>query len=73
MPKRIYQFKVTLTGITPTIWRCILVPENYSFWDLHVAIQDAMGWLGGKYDPQSFSPGKVKFDNPAKRWKAAFS
>jgi hypothetical protein len=20
------------------------VPENYSFWDLHVAIQDAMGW-----------------------------
>jgi len=27
------------------IWRRILVPENYSFWDLHVAIQDAMGWL----------------------------
>jgi len=21
------------------------VPENYSFWDLHVAIQDTMGWL----------------------------
>jgi hypothetical protein len=21
------------------------VPETYSFWDLHVAIQDAMGWL----------------------------
>jgi hypothetical protein len=30
-------------------------------------------WLGGKYDPQAFSAGKVKFDNPAKRWKAAFS
>ena len=27
------------------IWRRIQVPENYSFWDLHVAIQDAMGWL----------------------------
>jgi hypothetical protein len=21
------------------------VPQRYSFWDLHVAIQDAMGWL----------------------------
>jgi len=23
------------------------VPETYSFWDLHVAIQDSMGWLDG--------------------------
>jgi len=45
MPKRIYQFKIELQGITPTIWRRIQVPETYSFWDLHVAIQDAMGWL----------------------------
>ena len=26
------------------MWRRIQVPEHYSFWDLHVAIQDAMGW-----------------------------
>ncbi|OFW13207.1 MAG: hypothetical protein A3H29_03900 [Acidobacteria bacterium RIFCSPLOWO2_02_FULL_67_21] len=26
------------------VWRRIHVPEHYSFWDLHVAIQDAMGW-----------------------------
>ncbi|MFV2058686.1 MAG: plasmid pRiA4b ORF-3 family protein [Thiohalomonadales bacterium] len=45
MPKRIYQFKIALKEITPTIWRRIQVPEGYSFWDLHVAIQDAMGWL----------------------------
>ena len=45
MPKRIYQFKITLKGIAPPIWRHIQVPETYSFWDLHVAIQDAMGWL----------------------------
>lgn len=47
MPKRfnkVYQFKVTLQEITPSIWRRIQVPGNYSFWDLHVAIQDAMGW-----------------------------
>jgi len=45
MTKRIYQFKISLQEISPTIWRRIQVPEDYSFWDLHVAIQDAMGWL----------------------------
>ncbi len=42
---RVYQFKVTLKDIKPPIWRRIQVPETYSFWDLHVAIQDAMGWF----------------------------
>jgi len=41
----VYQFKVSLTEIEPLIWRRIQVPAKYSFWDLHVAIQDAMGWL----------------------------
>lgn len=41
---KIYQFKVTLAEVKPAIWRRIQVPENYDFWDLHVAIQDAMGW-----------------------------
>jgi len=41
----ICQFKIELLGSDPSIWRRIQVPERYSFWDLHVAIQDAMGWL----------------------------
>ena len=41
---RVYQFKISLEGIKPPIWRRIQVPEIYTFWDLHVAIQDAMGW-----------------------------
>ncbi len=40
----IYQFKITLEGIIPPVLRQIQVPEIYTFWDLHVAIQDAMGW-----------------------------
>jgi hypothetical protein len=40
----VYQFKITLRDIRPPIWRRIQVPADYSFWDLHVAIQDAMGW-----------------------------
>jgi hypothetical protein len=42
---QVYQFKITLEDIKPPIWRRIQVPETYSFWDLHVAIQDAFGWL----------------------------
>lgn len=40
----IYQFKITLKGAKPKIWRRIQVPETYNFYALHVAIQDAMGW-----------------------------
>ena len=41
----VYQFRIELTEIEPTIWRVIQVPSEYTFGDLHVAIQDAMGWL----------------------------
>lgn len=41
----VYQFRIVLEDIEPPVWRRILVPGWYSFWDLHVAIQDAMGWL----------------------------
>ena len=27
------------------VWRELLVPANFTFWDLHVALQDAFGWL----------------------------
>jgi hypothetical protein len=33
-----------LAGTQPLVWRRILVPKRYTFWDFHVAIQDAMGW-----------------------------
>ena len=38
-------FRIELQNILPSIWREVLVPSGYSFWDLHVAIQDSMGWL----------------------------
>jgi Plasmid pRiA4b ORF-3-like protein len=41
----VLQYKITLIDIEPEIWRRIVVPATYSFWDLHVAIQDSMGWL----------------------------
>jgi len=42
---QVYQFKITLKELEPLIWRQIQIPETYSFWDLHVAIQDVMSWL----------------------------
>lgn len=41
----VYQFRIVLLEIAPPIWRTVEVPGTYSFWDLHVAIQDSMGWL----------------------------
>ena len=43
-PKLVHQFLITLSHVDPLVWRRIQVPQSYTFWDLHVAIQDAMGW-----------------------------
>jgi hypothetical protein len=43
-PEHVCQFLVVLPNTDPLVWRRLQVPESYSFWDLHVAIQDAMGW-----------------------------
>ena len=44
LKNQVLQFSVELQGIEPKIWRRIHVPTDYNFWDLHVAIQDVMGW-----------------------------
>lgn len=42
--RRVLQFMIILRDSEPVIWRRIQIPSDYNFWDLHVAIQDAMGW-----------------------------
>jgi hypothetical protein len=44
-PSSVHQFLIVLSETEPLVWRRIQVPQAYTFWDLHVAIQDAMGWL----------------------------
>ena len=36
----VFRVKVTLMDIDPPIWRRLLLPQDCTFWDLHVAIQD---------------------------------
>jgi len=42
----ILQVKVWLTGISPMVWRRVLVPANFTLRELHGVIQVAMGWEG---------------------------
>jgi len=58
----IYQFKVTLIGIAPPIWRCIQVPGGFSLAQLHRALQVAMGWEN--YHLYMFQLGSKKYGPP---------
>jgi len=40
----IYQFKVTLIGVTPPVWRRVHVSGEFSLAQLHRALQVVMGW-----------------------------
>ncbi|KAF0996587.1 plasmid pRiA4b ORF-3 family protein [Geobacillus sp. TFV-3] len=42
--KTAYQLKISLNGIRPPIWRRVLVPGHATFDQLHLVIQEAMGW-----------------------------
>jgi len=42
--QNIYQFRLLLKGISPIIWRRLLVNGNSSIADFHHIIQMAMGW-----------------------------
>jgi len=43
-PSSVYQLKITLLEIDPSIWRRIHVPSTLLVCSLHDAIQAVMGW-----------------------------
>ena len=43
-PASLYQFKITLKGSRPPIWRRILVPSDITFYRLHQIIQTVFNW-----------------------------
>lgn len=43
-PPQIYQFHIWLRGISPLIWRRLLLRSDQSIADLHYALQLAFGW-----------------------------
>ncbi|WP_244156297.1 plasmid pRiA4b ORF-3 family protein [Desulfonatronospira thiodismutans] len=72
MSQLIYQFYIRLQEIEPPIWRRIQVPDTYTFWGLHVAIQDAMGWLDYHLHAFRFRPKHkrdvIEIGIPSEKW-----
>ena len=46
LPGSILQLKVRVLGISPMIWRRVLVPDSMTLRELHGVVQLAMGWEG---------------------------
>ncbi len=42
---QVFRLRIELDGTTPLVWRRIEVLASATFWDLHMAIQNAFGWL----------------------------
>jgi hypothetical protein len=40
------QFKVTLQGVEPPVWRRFVLPADGTFWDLGAVLTDVMGYFG---------------------------
>jgi hypothetical protein len=45
-PIAIYQLRVVLRGVSPLIWRRLLVVSETSLGELHEILQSAFGWSG---------------------------
>jgi hypothetical protein len=43
-PQGVFVIRVELVLMPYPVWRRLRIAEHATFWDLHVAIQDAMGW-----------------------------
>ena len=60
--KQIYQFKITLLGIKPRVWRRIQVTDG-TLDDLHWHIQGAFGWNNSHL--HDFDIGPDRYGNPS--------
>lgn len=59
MQPSVFQLRIDLVGAKPPIWRRILIASNASLYDLHCAIQNAMGWEG--YHLHLFQKGQAYY------------
>ena len=57
-----FRLRIELDGTTPLVWRRVEVLASATFWDLHVAIQDAFGWLD--YHLHEFEVGPLTIGIP---------
>ncbi|GAB3956660.1 plasmid pRiA4b ORF-3 family protein [Micromonospora vulcania] len=70
MPRQIFQLKMTLVGVRPTVWRRVLVPAGYTLDRLHRVVQYAMGWRDCHL--HSFDIDAVQYGEPDPDGELAF-
>ena len=63
---RCLQLRVQLVGITPAIWRQVLVPDTITLVKLHKVLQVAMGWLD--LHLHEFNINGVRYGQPDPMW-----
>ncbi len=63
---KVFSIRISLKGISPTIWRRVEVPYNFTLHELHMVIQAAMGWEN--YHLYDFTIGKTHFSVPSDDW-----
>ena len=68
---KVFQFKISLDDSSPQVWRRILISKDATFFDLHVAIQDSMGWYDSHLHgfrvyskDRNIAPTIIQFPNP---------
>ncbi len=59
----VFQFKITLNGVTPPVWRRFLVEPQITLKDLHLVIMGVMGW--SNYHLHEFNINGIRFGGPA--------
>jgi Plasmid pRiA4b ORF-3-like protein len=62
MSRQIFQLRISLTDVTPEVWRRVAVPGGYTLDRLHRVIQYAMGWQN--YHLHSFEIEGVQYGEP---------
>jgi len=62
----VYQIKVTLRGIRPSIWRRFIVPKNISLHKFHIILQVVMGWSNSHL--YQFRVGNIYYGIPDDEW-----
>lgn len=61
-PKAVYQLKIALKNLKPPIWRRIQVTDTTTLNELHLIIQEVMGWEN--YHLHQFSIGGLNYGQP---------
>ena len=53
----VLQLRVSLRGVSPPVWRRLLIPEKITIAQLHHVMQFAMGWTTNTCTSSSFAAG----------------